>query len=188
MARSCRLPAVWQYAVRSRAVSPDHVDRIVEQWARERPDLDASPIRVIGRISRLSRSIDRQLRTVFDRHHLEAWEYDVLASLRRAGAPYELIAGDLLNALMITSGAVTNRIDRLERRGLVKRGKRDEDRRFVLVRLTDAGLRLIEEAAPAHLDNERAILAPLDADELAQLEELLRRLQAGLGDGAASER
>jgi DNA-binding MarR family transcriptional regulator len=83
---------------------------------------------------------------------------------------------------------VTNRIDRLERRGLVKRGKRQEDRRFVLVRLTDAGLRLIEGAAPAHLDNERSILAPLDAEELAQLEELLRRLQAGLGDGAASER
>jgi DNA-binding MarR family transcriptional regulator len=169
-------------------VAPDHVDRIVEQWRRERPDLDPSPIRIVGRISRLSRSIDRQLRTVFDRHHLEAWEYDVLASLRRSGPPYELRAGDLLAALMITSGAVTNRIDRLERRGLVRRGKRVEDKRYVLVQLTEAGLALIDDAVPAHLDNERSILEPLSAGELAQLEELLRRLQAGLGDGETRER
>jgi DNA-binding MarR family transcriptional regulator len=164
-------------------VAPDHVDRIVEEWLRERPDLDPAPIRVIGRISRLSRSVDRQLRTVFDRHHLEAWEYDVLASLRRSGPPYELSAGDLLNALMITSGAVTNRIDRLERRGLVRRAKRDGDKRYVLVQLTDAGRTLVDETVGEHLDNERAILAPLSAEEQAQLEDLLRRLQTGLGDG-----
>jgi DNA-binding MarR family transcriptional regulator len=164
-------------------MAPDHVDRIVEQWQRERPDLDPGPIRVVGRISRLSRSVDRQLRTVFDRHHLEAWEYDVLASLRRSGPPYELSAGDLLNALMITSGAVTNRIDRLERRGLVRRAKRDEDKRYVLVQLTDAGRTLVDETLPEHLQNERSILEPLSPEEQVQLEGLLRRLQAGLGDG-----
>ena len=75
---------------------PDHVDRVVEQWAAERPELDASPIRIVGRVSRLSRGIDRQLKTVFDRHGIEAWEYDVLAALRRSGPPYELTAGTLL--------------------------------------------------------------------------------------------
>jgi DNA-binding MarR family transcriptional regulator len=95
-------------------MTADHVDRVVEQWAHERPDLDASPIRIIGRISRLSRAIDHQLKTVFDVHGLEAWEYDVLATLRRSGPPFELTAGQLLAALMITSGAVTNRIDRME--------------------------------------------------------------------------
>ncbi|MCU1387906.1 MAG: transcriptional regulator, MarR family, partial [Ilumatobacteraceae bacterium] len=114
----------------------DHVDHVVEQWAVERPDVDASPIRIIGRISRLSRSIDQQLKSVFDEHGLEAWEYDLLAALRRSGPPYELNAGDLLAALMITSGAVTNRIDRLEQRGFVRRSRGVDDRRVVRVRLT----------------------------------------------------
>ena len=118
---------------------PDHVDRVVEQWAAERPELDASPIRIVGRVSRLSRGIDRQLKTVFDRHGIEAWEYDVLAALRRSGPPYELTAGALLASLMITSGAVTNRIDRLEARGLVRRVKAPHDGRIVLVQLTAAG-------------------------------------------------
>ena len=89
-------------------MSADHVDRVVEQWAVERPDLDASPIRIIGRVSRLSRGIDRQLKAVFDRHGIEAWEYDVLAALRRTGAPFELTAGDLLAALMITSASTAS--------------------------------------------------------------------------------
>lgn len=159
---------------------PDHVDHVVEQWARERPELDASPIRIVGRISRLSRSVDRQLQVVFSRHGLEAWEYDVLASLRRSGAPYELTAGDLLDALMITSGAVTNRIDRLEARGLVRRERDAADRRIVRVRLTSAGRDLVDATTPDHLDNEARILDPLTPAERRSLERLLRKLQVGL--------
>jgi DNA-binding MarR family transcriptional regulator len=165
----------------TRAVAPDHVDRIVDQWVEERPDLDPSPIRIIGRISRLSRSIDRRLKTVFDEHGLEAWEYDVLASLRRSGAPYELTAGQLLDALMITSGAVTNRIDRLEGRGLVRRSKAPEDKRVVRIRLTAAGRAAIDAAVPDHLANEAGILAALGPGEVRQLERLLRKVQQGLG-------
>lgn len=163
-------------------VDRDHVDHIVEQWAAERPDVDASPIRIIGRISRLSRAIDRQLATVFERHGLEAWEYDLLAALRRSGPPYELTAGELLDALMITSGAVTNRIDRLEQRGFVRRRKDPTDKRFVRVRLTAAGRRAMDKALPDHLANEAAIVAPLSPTERRQLERLLKKLQRNLGD------
>ncbi len=163
----------------------DHVDRIVEQWHQERPDLDPEPIRIIGRISRLSRTIDQHLKVVFDVHGLEAWEYDVLASLRRTGAPFELNAGDLLAALMITSGAVTNRIDRLEQRGLVRRTKVPGDKRFVRIQLTEAGRKVIDHAVPDHLDNETRILEPLTPNERRQLERLLRKLQHGLSDPPA---
>lgn len=162
------------------AVATDHVDRVVEQWAEERPDLDASPIRIIGRISRLSRAIDRQLKTVFDRHGLEAWEYDVLASLRRSGPPYELTAGELLDALMITSGAVTNRIDRLEQRGFVRRIKGADDRRVVRIRLTPAGRAAVDATIQDHLANEADILRALTPADARQLERLLRKVQAGL--------
>ena len=158
----------------------DHVDRVMEQWARERPELDASPIRIVGRISRLSRGIDRQLKTVFDQHGLEAWEYDLLAALRRSGDPFELNAGDLLAALMITSGAVTNRLDRLEQRGLLQRTKVAEDRRVVRVRLTAAGRTAIDSALPDHLANEATILGELTIAERRQLERLLRKVQLGL--------
>jgi DNA-binding MarR family transcriptional regulator len=165
----------------ARVVATDHVDRVVDQWMHERPDLDPSPIRIIGRISRLSRNIDRRLDVVFGSHGLEAWEYDVLASLRRSGPPYELTAGELLDALMITSGAVTNRIDRLEARGYVRRRKSSADKRVVLIRLTAAGRAAIDAAAPDHLANEAAILADLSPAEQRQLERLLRKVQRGLG-------
>lgn len=159
---------------------PDHVDRIVEQWVRERPDLDPSPIRIIGRISRLSRVIDQRLKAVFNVHGLEAWEYDVLAALRRRGPPYELTAGELLAALMITSGAVTNRIDRLEQRGLVRRTKVAGDRRIVGIKLTNAGHAVMEKALPDHLGNEAGMLQTLTPTETRQLERLLRKLERAL--------
>ncbi|MGH9135245.1 MAG: MarR family winged helix-turn-helix transcriptional regulator [Ilumatobacteraceae bacterium] len=163
-------------------MTPDHVDRIVEQWTRARPDVDPGPIRIIGRISRLSRSIDHQLKRVFDVHGLEAWEYDVLASLRRGGAPFQLSAGELLDALMITSGAVTNRIDRLEQRGFVRRTAVPGDKRIVGIRLTPAGLAAIDAAVPDHLDNEARILQRLTPAESRRLERLLRKVQLGLAD------
>jgi DNA-binding MarR family transcriptional regulator len=161
-------------------VPSDHVDRIVEQWVRERPDVDPSPIRIIGRISRLSRSIDRHLQRVFDVHDLEAWEYDVLAALRRTGPPFALTAGELLGALMITSGTVTNRIDRLEQRGFVRRTKVPGDGRLVLVELTDAGHAVVEQALVDHLDNEAAMLQVLTPTERRQLERSLRKLLGAL--------
>jgi DNA-binding MarR family transcriptional regulator len=163
-------------------VQPDHVDRVVEAWGRERPDVDASPIQIVGRVSRLSRQIDQRLKPVFNQHGLEAWEYDLLASLRRAGPPYELTAGEILEALMITSGAVTNRIDRLEQRGYVKRQVAAGDKRFVRVRLTAAGRKVMDAALPDHLANESSLLEALTAAERRQLVKLLRKLQAHLGE------
>jgi DNA-binding MarR family transcriptional regulator len=161
-------------------VRADHVDHIVEQWLRERPDLDPSPIRVVGRISRLSRSIDQHLQQVFDVHGLEAWEYDVLAALRRTGPPFALTAGELLGALMITSGTVTNRIDRLEQRGLVRRTKVAGDKRLVRVELTDTGHATIDRAVVDHLHNEAELLQVLTTTERRQLERTLRKLLGAL--------
>lgn len=158
------------------------MDRVVEAWASERPDVDPSPIQIIGRVSRLSRQIDQRLKTVFNQHGLEAWEYDLLASLRRVGPPYELTAGAILEASMITSGAVTNRIDRLEERGYVKRQPALGDKRFVRVRLTPAGRKVMDAALVDHLANESAILEPLTDAERRQLAKLLRKLQAHLGE------
>jgi len=122
----------------------DAVDRITEQWQTIRPDIDVSPIHVIGRVSRLSRLVDRHLAENFARHGMEAWMYDMLATLRRSGEPYELTAGDLVRQTMVTTGAITNRIDRLEERELVER-RGAADRRKVIVRLTPQGRALVDE-------------------------------------------
>src|SRR4029453_17405417 len=121
----------------------DTVDRITHQWRTVRSDLDVSPLEVIGRVSRLSRLVDRRLAENFARHGIESWMYDVLATLRRSGEPYALTAGELMRRTMVTPGAVTNRIDRLEERGLVERVS-TADRRKVIVRLTDRGRALVD--------------------------------------------
>jgi DNA-binding MarR family transcriptional regulator len=159
----------------------DAVDRITEQWRAARPDLDPSPIEVIGRVSRLSRLVDRRLAENFARHGLENWMYDVLATLRRGGPPYELAAGDLVRQAMVTTGAITNRIDRLEERGLVERVAAP-DRRKVIVRLTPDGLALVDEVAVGHLATEQEILADLSARERRDLARLLRTTLLTLGD------
>lgn len=160
----------------------DAVDRIAEQWRTVRPDLDVTPMEAIGRVSRLSRLVDRRLAENFARHGIEAWMYDVLATLRRSGSPYELTAGDLVNQTMITSGAMTNRIDRLEGLGLVERDSAPDDRRKVVVRLTPEGLRLVDEVAAGHLATEQEILASLTERQKEQFIDLLRRLLLGLDD------
>lgn len=152
----------------------DAVDRILAQWARERPDLDASPMGIIGRISRLERLVRPRLNACFAEHGLESWEFDVLATLRRSGPPFRLRVGALVDQMMITSGSMTNRIDRLEARGLVTRLPDEEDGRVVLVALTDAGRTLIDTAVEAHVANEHAILAELSPDERAHLADTLR--------------
>lgn len=158
----------------------DAVDGIVDQWARERPDVDTGGMAIIGRISRLERRLAPRLAEVFARHGLEAWEFDVLATLRRSGAPYRLTAGQLLDQMMITSGAVTHRINRLEGRGLIRREPDPDDGRVVLVALTDEGRELVDAAAPDHFANELDIVSALDPQERADLVRLLRRLHAAL--------
>lgn len=161
----------------------DAVDRIRSQWADVRPDIDAAPLEVIGRVSRLSRIFDRHLAESFARFGIEAWMYDVLATLRRSGEPYELNAGDLVNQSMVTTGAITNRIDRLEQRGLVERASAT-DRRKVVVRLTPAGLTLVDDVVEAHLDFERELLDGLSARQQRDLAALLRTALLSLDDQA----
>jgi len=165
----------------------DTVDRIVAQWQEVRPDIDSSPIEVIGRVSRLSRLVDRRLEENFARHDLASWMYDVLATLRRSGPPYELTAGDLVRQTMVTTGAITNRIDRLEHRGFVERASTD-DRRKVIVRLTPAGLAMVDEVVHGHLALEQEILDALTPRQQAELVKLLRTTLLALGDHAESPR
>jgi len=160
----------------------DAVDRITSQWRDVRPDLDHSPVEVIGRVSRLSRLVDRRLGQNFARFGLQDWMYDVLATLRRSGEPYALTAGDLVRQTMVTTGAVTHRIDRLEERGLVERTQTGDDRRKVLVRLTTEGFDLVEAVVEAHLATEREILTGLGVRRQQELAGTLRDLLLGMGD------
>jgi DNA-binding MarR family transcriptional regulator len=156
----------------------DEVDRLVAAWRRERPDLDVEPLEVLSRVSRLSRHLDRARRIAFSEHHLEPWEFDVLTALRRAGSPYQLSPGQLLTQTLVTSGTMTNRIDRLAKKGLVERLPDPSDRRGVLVRLTEEGKSRADQALAGLLDQERALLSELSRDERGDLATLLRRLTA----------
>jgi len=158
----------------------DGVDEILEQWQRERPDLDSSPIGVIGRVSRLARELEQRLEPVYREHGLEAGWHDVLATLRRGGPPYRLRPTEFTNALMLTSSGTTKRLDRLEQAGLITRGPDPDDRRGTLITLTDAGRRLIDSVTEAHLANERRLLDALTDAEQRRLADLLRKLQLGL--------
>jgi DNA-binding MarR family transcriptional regulator len=154
----------------------DEVDRIVAAWRRERPDLDVGPLEVLSRVTRLGRHLDRARSAAFARHDLETWEFDVLAALRRAGAPYRLSPGQLVAQTMVTSGTMTNRIDRLARRELVRRLPDPADGRGVMVRLEEGGLALADAALADLLQVERQVLAVLGAEQHEQLAGLLRTL------------
>lgn len=158
----------------------DGVDEVLAQWRRERPDLDMSPVGVVGRVSRLSRLLESGLRKNFARHGLDASSYDVLATLRRSGAPYQITPGALTRTAMLTSGAITQRLDRLEEAGLVTRTRSRSDGRGVVVTLSDAGLRVLEHVLPTHLETERELLTGLSEQEQAELAALLRKLLATL--------
>jgi DNA-binding MarR family transcriptional regulator len=158
----------------------DGVDVILEQWRRERPELDPSPIGVIGRISRLARELEQRLEAVYRRHGLEPGWHDVLATLRRTGPPYQLRPTEFASTLMLTSSGTTKRLDRLEQAGLITRAPDPDDRRATLITLTEAGHELIDAVTEAHLDNERDLLGALTADERRRLADLLRKLQLGL--------
>jgi DNA-binding MarR family transcriptional regulator len=154
----------------------DEVDRLVAAWHTERPDLDIEPLHVLSRVSRLARHLDRARRAVFAAHDMESWEFDVLTALRRAGPPYELSPGRLLRATLVTSGTMTNRIDRLESAGLVKRSPDLQDKRGVLVRLTESGRTRVDTAFDDLIARERHLLGSLTPDDRQRLADLLRSL------------
>jgi DNA-binding MarR family transcriptional regulator len=158
----------------------DGVDEIIEQWGRERPDLDSSPIGVVGRVSRLARELEQRLEPVYREHGLEPGWHDVLATLRRTGPPFRLRPTEFASALMLTSSGTTKRLDRLEQAGLITREPDPEDRRGTIITLTDAGRRLIDATTEAHLENERRLLGALTEAEQRRLADLLRKLQLGL--------
>jgi len=156
----------------------DEVDGLVSAWQRERPDLDVSPMQVLSRVTRLARHLDLARRQAFAAHGLETWEFDVLSALRRAGGPYELSPGRLLRETMVTSGTMTNRVDRLLAKGLVERLPDPADRRGVLVRLTATGRQRVDAALEGLLKHERVLLADLTAADRTALADLLRTVVA----------
>ena len=162
------------------ALVRDEVDELLEAWGRERDDLDLAPVAVFSRVSRLARRLELARRDAFAAHGMEQWEFDVLAALRRTGAPYELSPGRLLRETLVTSGTMTNRIDRLSERGLVERSPDPHDRRGVLVGLTAAGKRAVDGAFETLLASERELLGELSTGERRELAGLLKRLMKPL--------
>ncbi|MET8137515.1 MarR family transcriptional regulator [Streptomyces sp. NPDC005251] len=156
----------------------DPVDAIVEQWAAVRPDLDTAAMEVFGRVFRLSRTMGDRMEKAYARYGISRGEFDVLATLRRSDAPYTLPPRQLSATLMLTTGGMTGRLDRLERAGLLRRSPDPHDRRGLQVTLTDEGLRLIDEAVAAGLAVQTAALSALDGEQAAQLADLLRPLLA----------
>lgn len=156
----------------------DETDGLLDAWRRERPDLDVAPLAVLSRVTRLARHLDRERRAAFAEQGLEAYEFDVLTALRRAGPPYELTPGRLLHETLVGSGTMTNRLDRLEARGLVSRGPDPDDRRAVRVRLTEAGRARADAAVADLLDREKVLLAALSAGDRDRLAGLLREVLA----------
>lgn len=159
----------------------DEVDSLVEAWQRERPDLDVSPMQVLSRVTRLARHLDKLRSAAFAASGLESWEFDVLAALRRAGPGHRLSPGQLLKETMVTSGTMTNRVDRLAARGLVTRDPNPEDRRAVLVGLTDAGCAAVDSAFGDLMAAEQQILVDLDPAHRDAITVALRELLAPYG-------
>jgi DNA-binding MarR family transcriptional regulator len=160
----------------------DEVDRLVEAWRRERPDLDVAPLEVLSRVTRLARHLDLARRQAFAAQQLESWEFDVLSALRRSGEPYQLSPGRLLRETLVTSGTMTNRVDRMAARGLVARLPDPSDRRGVQVRLTAAGRLAVDAALDQLLMRERDLLSGLPPGEQRRLADLLRVLALPFDD------
>jgi DNA-binding MarR family transcriptional regulator len=160
----------------------DEVDRLVAAWHRERPDLDMTPMQVLSRVTRLARHLDRARRQAFAAQGLEGWEFDVLSALRRSGAPYELSPGRLLRETLVTSGTMTNRVDRLVAKQLVERRPDPGDRRGVLVRLTARGRDAVDDALEELLARERLLLGDLPEREAVRLADALRVLVVPFDD------
>jgi DNA-binding MarR family transcriptional regulator len=164
-------------------VARDEVDNLLEAWQREKPGLDVSPMEILSRISRLSRHLDRRRAAAFGAHGLEPWEFDVLAALRRSGPPYQLTPGQLLRETLVTSGTMTNRVDRLAARGLVLREDHPGDRRGVLVQLTPSGSDTVDAALADLLAAEQTMVGALAVDDRDRLIAALRTLLAPYSAG-----
>jgi DNA-binding MarR family transcriptional regulator len=160
----------------------DAVDSVMDAWRRERPDVDTWPVGVVGRIQRLARLLDGELQDFFRRYGLDSSEADVLTTLRRSGEPYELTPGQLVRTSMVTSGAITKRIDRMVAKNLVERTPDPADRRTVRIRLTAGGRKTIDDLFALHIANEARLLQALDRDQTDQLADALRTLLRSLGD------
>ncbi|MGG7519000.1 MarR family winged helix-turn-helix transcriptional regulator [Allorhizobium undicola] len=153
----------------------DAIDRILAQWGRERPELDVAAMGLFGRLGRVGSHVAREIETVLTSCGVNSSSFDVLATLRRAGAPYRLSPSALLATMMVTSGTMTNRIDQLEKQGLVARVANPEDRRSLLIALTQKGLAVADRAVNAHNDNLARLADPLLPEERARLDELLKK-------------
>ena len=162
-------------------MEPDEVDALVAAWKRERSDLDLGPVEIFSRIARLGRQLDLARKAAFSAHDIETWEFDVLTALRRAGAPYEMTPGQLVRATLVTSGTMTNRVDRLVKRGLVTRSPDPKDRRGVLVGLTVEGKASVDAAFESLLAWEGELLQELEPAERTDLAALLKQLMRPLG-------
>jgi DNA-binding MarR family transcriptional regulator len=170
----------WKYNNVVPSEAPDHIDRIVEQWRRERPDVDVTALGILGRLFRAASLAETQLATGLAPHDLQPGWFDLLAALRRAGSPYELTPTALMGATMLTSGGVTKRLDRLAEAGLIERRPDPADRRGTLVGLTPAGRKAIDAAVKTHAANEQALLSVMSAADRRALDLGLRSLLAAL--------
>ncbi|MFE9254633.1 MarR family winged helix-turn-helix transcriptional regulator [Streptomyces sp. NPDC006879] len=158
----------------------DAVDAITAQWNTERPDLDVTPMGIFGRISRIAREMGDRMDQAYAPYGIARGEFDVLATLRRAGTPYTLSPRQLSATAMVTTGGMTGRLDKLERAGLLRRSPDPHDRRGLQVTLTERGLALVDEAVRAGLETQFEALAELTAEQRANLTELLRSLHTSL--------
>ena len=153
----------------------DQVEKILEQWRQERPDLDVYPMGMIGRLKRLGNLVSTQLSTVYSKYGLNSASFDVIATLRRAGSPYQLSPSELIKWTMVTSGTMTNRLDRLEAQDLIERRTNPEDARSSVVALTKKGFSLIEQILSEHVENQHNIITALTEEERVQMNGLLTK-------------
>ena len=157
----------------------DHIDHILKQWRQERPDLDVAPMGTIGRVKRLNHALMRAMEKTWAKYGLTDASFDVLATLRREGAPYALSPSDLMASTMVTSGTMTHRINLLEKAGLIERVKNPEDGRGFLISLSQHGFDLIDEAVAAHVETQAQLVSGLTEEQRAQLDALLKQFLAG---------
>ncbi|BAY08720.1 MarR family winged helix-turn-helix transcriptional regulator [Calothrix sp. NIES-2098] len=164
----------------------DYIDQIVEQWRQESPQLDSSALAVVGRVLRIARLLEKHRETLLAKYGLSVWSFDVLATLKRQGAPYQLKPTDLYDLLMLSSGAMTNRIDRLEQDGIVIRLRDSGDRRSVIVQLTPKGIHLADTVMPVLFEQEQQLLAQFTTTEVKSLTTLLRKFLVSLEENQTS--
>ncbi|MCG9629308.1 MULTISPECIES: MarR family transcriptional regulator [Vibrio] len=152
----------------------DAIDRVVEQWAKEKPDLETEPMAIMGRVMRIAKYMETQVADLHKQYDMKLGEFDVLATLRRSGKPYRLTPSELIGSMMLTSGAMTNRLDKLEAKGLISREHSKEDRRSVSVKLTKSGLTLIDEMMTEHVEMQKKLVKTLSASQKKNTNQLLK--------------